>query len=108
MKRLWIVSGCLVLVVCFVVWFSVASDYGDSVASGTYHFARDRQTSTLILKPDHSFQQELSEHGEVKRANGAWHRVGEGGIEFSKEFLPVSGQEPGADGSACPLRKSVA
>jgi len=101
MKRLWVLSCCLlVLVVCFVFWYSVASDYGDGVASGTYHLAENGETSTLVLKPDHSFQQELSEHGEVKRATGTWRRVGEGGIEFSKEFLLVSGQEPGADGKA--------
>jgi hypothetical protein len=101
MKRLWILFACLfLLVVCFVAGYSVASDYGDGVASGTYHFSQDGQTSTLILKPDHSFQQELSEHGEVKRANGTWHRVGEGGVEFSKEFLAVYGQEPHADGTA--------
>jgi hypothetical protein len=95
-----ILSGCLfVLVVFFVLWY-VVFDYSDGVASGTYHFAQDGQTSTLVLKPDHTFQQELSEHGEVKRATGTWHRVGEGGIEFSKEFLAVSGQEPRADGSA--------
>ncbi len=101
MKRLWILSGCLfLLVACFVLWYSVASDYGDGVASGTFYLAENGETSTLVLKPDHSFQQELSEHGEVKRATGTWHRIGEGGIEFSKEFLLVSGQEPGADGSA--------
>lgn len=101
MKRLWVVFCCLlVLVVCFVLWYSVASDYGDGVASGTYHLAENGETSTLVLKPDHSFQQELSEHGEVKRATGTWRRIGEGSIEFSKEFLLVSGQEPGADGKA--------
>jgi hypothetical protein len=100
MKRLGILSGCFVLVVCCVLWYIVASDYGDGVASGTYHFAEDGETSTLVLKPDHSFQQELTEHGEVKRAAGTWRRIGEGGIAFSSEFLLVSGQEPGADGTA--------
>lgn len=101
MKRFWILSGLLfLLVVCFVIWYSVVSDYGDAVASGSYYLAENGETSTLVLKPDHSFQQELSEHGEVKRATGTWHRIGEGGIAFSKEFLLVSGQEPGADGSA--------
>src|ERR1700761_2223094 len=101
MKRLWILSGCLfLLVVCFVLWYSVASDYGDGVASGTYYLAEKGETSTLVLKPDHTFQQDLSEHGEVKRATGTWHRVGEGGIAFSKEFLAVAGQEAHADGSA--------
>jgi len=97
MKRL---SVIFVVVVCFVLWYSVAADYGDGVTSGTYHLDQNDQTSTLVLKPDHSFQQELSEHGEVKRATGTWRRVGEGGIAFSKEFLNVSGQEPSADGTA--------
>jgi hypothetical protein len=87
-------------VVCFVLWYSVASDYSDNVASGTYHLADDGETSTLILKLDHSFQQELSQQGNVAHATGTWRRIGEGGIVFSKEFLPVSGQEPGADGTA--------
>ena len=39
--------------------------------------------------------QELGEHGEVKRATGTWHRVGEGGIEFSKKFLAVAGHHVG-------------
>jgi hypothetical protein len=97
MKRLWIL---LTLAVCFVVWYSVASDYGDGVASGTYNLAENGETSTLVLKTDHSFQQELSERGEVKHASGTWHRVGEGGITFSRDFLPVSGQELGPDGTA--------
>jgi hypothetical protein len=100
MKALRILAGCLfVVVVFFVVWY-VVSDYSDGVASGTYHFAQDGQTSILVLRPDHTFQQELSEHGEVMRATGTWHGVGEGGIGFSKEFLAVSGQELRADGSA--------
>jgi len=86
--------------VAFFVFWYVVSDYSDGVASGSYHLAQDGQTSTLVLKPDHTFQQELGEHGEIRRATGAWHRVGEGGIEFSKEFLAVAGQEPHADGSA--------
>lgn len=100
MKALRILAGCLVVVVVFFVVWYVVSDYGDGVASGTYHFAQDGQTSILVLKPEHTFQQALREHDEVKRATGAWHRVGEGGIAFSKEFLAVAGQEPNADGSA--------
>jgi len=97
MRRLLVI---FVAVVCFVLWYSVAADYGDGVTSGTYHLSQNDQTSTLVLKPDHSFQQELSQHGQVKGATGTWRRVGEGGIAFSKEFLTVSGQEPGADGTA--------
>jgi hypothetical protein len=100
MKSMRILTGCfLALAVFFVLWHIVA-DYGDSVASGTYHFAQDGQTSTLVLKRDHTFQQELADQRNVKRRAGTWRRIGEGGITFSKEFLMVSGQEPDPDGSA--------
>ena len=88
------------MVASFVLWYMIAADYGDGVASGTYHFAQDGQTATLVLKPDHRFQEELREHGETKQATGTWRRIGEGGIAFSKEFLLVTGQETGADGTA--------
>ena len=97
MKRL---SVIVAIVISFVLWYSVAADYGDGVTSGTYHLNQNDQKSTLVLRSDHSFQQDLSERGEVKHATGTWRRVGEGGIAFSKEFLNVSGQEPGADGTA--------
>jgi hypothetical protein len=53
----------------------------------------------LILKPDHSFQQERNRLGNVESASGTWRRLGESGIAFSKEFMVVSGQEPGPDGT---------
>jgi hypothetical protein len=90
----------LLLVTLFVLWYVIASDYSDGIASGTYHLSQNGETSTLIIKPDHSFQQELNRSGKVQRAEGSWRRLGEGGIAFSKEFLLVSGQEPGADGTA--------
>jgi hypothetical protein len=55
----FVTGGCLVVVVVsFVLWYIVASDYGDGVASGSYQFAENGESSTLVLKPDHSFQQE--------------------------------------------------
>src|SRR5437588_6795220 len=101
MKRLGILAGLLFgVVVCFVLWYMVVADYSDRVVSGFYHLAENGETSTLVLKPDHSFQQDLNEHGNVAHARGTWRRVGESGIAFSKEFLIVSGQEPSADGTA--------
>src|ERR1035441_3755854 len=96
MKRLRIL---FVVLICFVLWYTVASDYGDGVTSGTYHLAQNGETSTLVLKPDHTFQQELNKLGNVKRAAGTWRRFGEGAIEFSKECVRVSGQELGQDGT---------
>ncbi len=89
----------LLMVICFVFWYVIASDYGDSVVAGTYHLAQNGETSTLILKPDHIFQQELNRAGKTEHADGTWRRSGEGGIEFSKEFLMASGQEREPDGT---------
>ena len=93
-------GALILLLLCYVLWYAVASDYGEDVASGTYHFAQAGEKSTLVLKSDHTFQQELSSLGKVQRAAGTWRRIGEGGVAFSKEFLPVSGQELSADGAA--------
>ncbi len=97
MKNLIRMAGAIALF--FLVW-NIVADYGDSVTSGTYHLSQNGEASTLVLKPDHTFQQELSRLGKVERANGTWHRFGEGAISFSKEFLTVSGQELGQDGTS--------
>jgi hypothetical protein len=97
MKNLIRVAGAIALF--FLVW-NIVVDYGDSVISGTYHLAQNSETSTLVLKPDHSFQQELTKLGKVERATGTWRHIGEGGVAISKEFLTVPGQEPGPDGTA--------
>jgi hypothetical protein len=100
MKRAARVLGVFgLLVFCFVLWYTIASDYGDGVTSGTYYLAQNGESSTLTLKVDHGFQQELRRAGKTEYATGTWRRVGEGGIEFSHEFLVVSGQELGADGT---------
>jgi hypothetical protein len=100
MKNAVRVAGVVILLVLgVVVWYSMASNYGEGVVSGAYNLAQNGEVSTLILKRDHSFQQELIRSGNVQRAAGTWRRIGESGIAFSKEFLLISGQEPGADGT---------
>jgi hypothetical protein len=95
------VGGVFVLLVlCYFVWGASALDCGEALACGTYHLAQNGETSTLILKPDHGFQQDFSKSRKVQHAEGTWRLVGEGGLAFSKEFITVSGQEPGADGTA--------
>lgn len=101
MKNFARAAGALILsLLCFVLWFVIASDYSDKVVSGTYHLAQNGETSTLILKTDHSFHQELTREGKTEYAEGSWRHLGEGGVAISKEFLRVFGQEPGADGTA--------
>lgn len=101
MRKLVLIGGVVVLLfICFVLWATVAMDYGDGVAVGIYSLAENGDTSTLVLKPDHTFQQNLSHSGKMQHAEGTWRRFGEGGIEFSQQFLVLSGQELSAHGHA--------
>jgi hypothetical protein len=84
----------------FVLWFAIASDFSDSVFCGTYMLHQDNETSTLTLKPDHTYQQEVSSSGRIQHASGTWRKIGEGGVAFSKEFVVLTAQELGADGTS--------
>jgi hypothetical protein len=75
-------------------------DYGDHVVIGTYTTTKNAQPCTLILRADHSFHQERTRNGKTETADGEWRRIGEGGLAFSKQFLVMSGQEAGADGTS--------
>lgn len=81
-------------------WYMVATDYSYSGVSGTYFFKSDQETSTLVLRGDQSFTQDLSRNGKMEHAQGTWRRVGEGGVVFSREFLKVKGQVVRSDGQA--------
>jgi hypothetical protein len=107
-KSVRVTVGLIVSFVCLFMWGAAAMNYDDSVAVGKYRFTGNGEFSTLVLKPDHSFQQDL-QMGNIKRhGEGTWRRVGEGGISFSKEFLVVSGDEPEPDGTTfCDMHKTM-
>ena len=90
------------LFVFVVLWFGYSwiADYGDRVASGTYAAVVDGQTSTLLLRPDHTFHQVRIANGMSAQADGTWRRFGEGGLVFSKSFLAMPHEQISADGSA--------
>jgi hypothetical protein len=88
------------LLICYVAWGVVALDYSDRAASGTYFLSQNDDTSTLVLKPDHTFQQELSQSGKLPHASGTWRRFGQGGVAFSRDLLALSGQEIRGNGIA--------
>jgi hypothetical protein len=97
-KRAGILLAVLLTSLCG--WWLVASDYGDAVVYGTYHLAQNGVECMLVMKPDHTFEQELMREGTEMHALGQWRRVGEGGISFSKDFLAVPGAEREPDGSS--------
>jgi hypothetical protein len=100
MKLFAQITGVILLLVALsICWFIITSDYSDAVTSGTYNSQQDER-STLVLGPDHTFTQEVRVPGRVRHAVGAWRRLGEGGVAFSKEFLALPGQEPATDGTS--------
>jgi hypothetical protein len=93
-------ASVLLLAGIGICWFVVASDYSDAAASGTYRLGYKGMRSTLVLRPDHSFGQEVSDSSGIQRAEGTWRRVGEGGVAFSRDFLTLPGEQRGEDGTA--------
>lgn len=91
-------AGALVLLI-FCVWYWFAADYSYNAVSGTYSFQSNGESSVLILREDKVFLQERTSHGRTERTQGTWRRVGEGGVVFSAEFLPVGQINAGSDGS---------
>jgi hypothetical protein len=85
----------------FWIWWYFASNYNYGALAGTYVFRGEGVTSTLLLRKDATFHQTLQQKGLIHQADGRWERIGEGGVNFSPEFLRVPGaqtfieQQPG-------------
>jgi hypothetical protein len=69
----------------------VASDYDYGALAGTYSFDENGVASTLVLRPDRSFHQEVVRRGQREVADGNWRRSGMAGVNFSREFLRLPG-----------------
>jgi len=82
----------------FFVWYAIAADYDYGMVAGTYEFSGHGESSTLVLNKDRSFLQKRIHDGKVDYAKGTWHRSGEGGVDFSEDFLEVGGASHASDG----------
>lgn len=100
-RRRQIIFFALACVVA-LAWISasrfLASDDSEKTLAGTYDLSGSADTSTLILHPDHTFEQRITRGQSGQSAHGAWQSLGRQHIEFSREFLPVSGEEPDVNG----------
>ena len=100
MRTILKITGAAVLVLLiFSVWYWFAADYSYSAVSGTYAFQSNGESSVLILRKDKVFLQARTSHGTIEHTQGTWRRIGEGGIVFSAEFLPVGQTKAESDGS---------
>jgi hypothetical protein len=98
LKRLVLMIEIILLsFVAFCGWWWIASNYDYAALSGTYIFTGSGQSSTLVLKSDSTFQQELRHGNVTDHATGTWRRFGEGGVVFAGGFLRLPGQRSYAD-----------
>jgi hypothetical protein len=96
----WLGVIFLFTIVIGVFWYWEGENFSVGTVSGTYDLKLSEEASTLVLRPDHSFQQELDSAGIVRRVEGSWRISGEGHIAFSREFLQLSGEEMSPAGQA--------
>jgi hypothetical protein len=93
-------SYILFFIVIFCLWYRIAADYDYGALAGTYVFQGKGETCTLHLRADRTFDEELSRGARVQKSQGLWHRSGEAGVEFSNEFVKLSGEEINGQGEA--------
>ena len=94
-------SGIFLLITAMgIFYYWEGENFSDGAVSGTYTLQLSGEASTLVLRPDHSFQQELRLPGKVGHAEGTWRVSGEGHIAFSREFLKVTGEDLSPGGQA--------
>jgi hypothetical protein len=100
MKAVKVTLIVVALAAIGLLWLIRAMDYGDDVLPGAYLLVQGNRVCRLVLKPDHTFHQEIQAASEVTKADGVWSHQGEGHVWFSKEFLVMPGEERGASGAA--------
>ena len=99
-RRISIALVTFVAIGLFLAWYYVAANYDYGALAGVYVFERNDERCVLDLRPDHSFNEQLSYSDHVRKAEGTWHRYGRSHVSFSQAFLTVSGQEMNASGEA--------
>ncbi len=84
----------------FLLWYWGSDDVRPSDIPGTYILRNHDVASSLTLQSDQTFQEEIAANEQVRRAHGSWKLVGESGLIFSPEFLPLPGQTIDPGGAA--------
>jgi len=87
-----------------VEWYGRVDPSPDNMVAGTYVGDEEGVSATLILKPDHTFEQAVSHLSVANHAKGGWSTNQNGDIVFSKTFLKASGEALNGNETASSLR----
>jgi hypothetical protein len=79
-----------------VLWYGRVGPSPTNAVSGTYAGDEPGVSATLILSPDHTFEQVIHSLGITKQAKGSWSVGQNSDIIFSKDFLKASGETLGS------------
>lgn len=86
-------GATLLILATLTFWYSVAANYDYDSLAGTYVLKQGTEECTLFLRPDRTFIQEINRSGSHQTVQGRWRRLGQAGVSFSDEFIPLSGEE---------------
>ena len=110
MRRLKYVALMSVLLLCLV---GCSWRVQDSELSGTYHAPADWGKSTLVLRPDHTFEQSVSTNsGTFRKVQGTWELDTSDtsrSITLSGKYLSVTHDKQGeeADGAFASVERRL-
>jgi len=68
-KARWIV-GILVILLAFLLWWSIASNYDYGSLAGTYVLRNGKITCALHLRTDQTYTEQLTTKTGIQKANG--------------------------------------
>ena len=77
----------------FWLWYCIAANYDYDALAGTYTFKGQGVSCKLLLRADQTFHEEVTEAGKTRFADGAWHRSGMSGVDFSLQFIRLPGEK---------------
>jgi hypothetical protein len=102
MPRLLLAGSIVLGVFVFAFWFFEAGNFSYENVPGTYDWRRNDQTCVLVLRPNHTFQQQLRSGSTIQNAAGTW-RLFPGDsmshIALSSEFLLLPKQASSREGT---------
>jgi hypothetical protein len=75
-----------------VLWYGKVDPSPTNTVSGTYTGDESGVSASLVLRPDHTFEQAINTLGVTKQAKGGWSISQNGDVIFSKDFLKSSGE----------------
>ena len=79
-------------------WYVEAEDFSEQRVSGVYVLRHDGITQKIVLRPNHTFDQEDAANGAIRHGSGTWRVFSSTGhVAFSSSFIDARPSWRGQD-----------